>query len=173
MSESVANCQFSRLFRLKLSRIQVMYNAQWHGGLPGEQGETPYQTGCLCRGSRELLPGKRERSGRSVYKERPLRISRAGAPHIKSGRSSTSISEHLLLYGHMKDMLQRYEKVSTIQNKNTQFFIFIVKRKHLYCDLVHGVAHVPLAAQLVHELHDVERLVVRHLGRLQESVLQG
>ncbi len=31
---------------------------------------------------------------------------------------------------------------------------------------VHGVAHVPLLAQLVHELHDVERLAVRHLARL-------
>jgi hypothetical protein len=28
----------------------------------------------------------------------------------------------------MKRMLQRYEKASTIQNKNTKFFIFIVER---------------------------------------------
>ena len=28
----------------------------------------------------------------------------------------------------MKYMLQRYEKASTIQNKNTKFFIFIVER---------------------------------------------
>ena len=31
---------------------------------------------------------------------------------------------------------------------------------------VHGVAHVPLLAQLVHELHDVERLAVGHLAQL-------
>ena len=31
---------------------------------------------------------------------------------------------------------------------------------------VHGVAHIPAAAQLVHELHDVERFAVGHLARL-------
>ena len=36
--------------------------------------------------------------------------------------------------------------------------------------LVHGIADVPFTAESVHQLHDVKRLGVRHLARLEESV---
>ena len=36
--------------------------------------------------------------------------------------------------------------------------------------LVHGIADVPFTAESVHQLHDVDRLGVGHLARLEESV---
>ena len=36
--------------------------------------------------------------------------------------------------------------------------------------IVHRIVHAPLLAEAVHELHDIQRLLVRHLTRLQQSV---
>ena len=82
--------------------MELTLKAKGRGTLTaGEQGETPYQTGSLCRGSREFMPGKQVvsagetgslcrgsangaaapyiKSARSAYQERALRISRAAA----------------------------------------------------------------------------------------------